>query len=294
MSPLPRSQHPEQQLQLSPLPLLQKMPQVAEYQRCLLAYQERRAALREPLVEAEAARLAAEEASAAAAAARRQGGMLGWLGAALGAPEPQAPPQRSEHQRRVLARAAVERRLDAELGPPPAAPPAPKGVYLHGSVGSGKSLVMDLLSAAVHAEQAVTHHRRLHFNAALLELHRWAGRSCPCKEAALCYLLQVLFHTATSFGPLFCRRCLPRSRMHALESHRVSREQRQMESYAAAVLEQQQRDREGGAAAGGEGGDSGMDSGAEGGSSAWRDILRLDPVAQKLRRSKLARIAFRR
>lgn len=47
------------------------------------------------------------------------------------------------------------------------------GVYLHGSVGSGKSLMLDLLAAAVAREAAVPHLRRLHFNSAMLELHRW-------------------------------------------------------------------------------------------------------------------------
>lgn len=60
------------------------------------------------------------------------------------------------------------------LLPCPSLPRFP-GVYLHGSVGSGKTLVMDLLSSAVHAEHTVPLHRRLHFNSAMLELHRWVG-----------------------------------------------------------------------------------------------------------------------
>ncbi|PRW45179.1 lactation elevated 1 [Chlorella sorokiniana] len=200
---------------------------------------------------AEEARLAAEEEAAAADAASRLGGMKSWLSAALGAPPQQAPVQRTKHQRAVLARAAVERQLDDRLGPAPAPPPAPKGVYLHGSVGSGKSLLMDLFSQLVRHEASVTHHRRLHFNAAMLELH---------------------------------------SRMHAIESHRMAREDQQMSAYAAAVQQQRQQERERRAAGAGEelGGEEGSSS------STWREILRLDPVAQKLRRSKLARIAFRR
>ncbi len=62
-----------------------------------------------------------------------------------------------------------------------------------------------------------------------------------------------------------------------------------MSAYAAAVQQQRQLERERPAGAAG-----GQQGGEEGSSSAWRDILRLDPVAQKLRRSKLARIAFRR
>ena len=44
------------------------------------------------------------------------------------------------------------------------------GVYLYGSVGSGKSLLMDMFFAAVEAEEAVPLRRRIHFNAAMLEV----------------------------------------------------------------------------------------------------------------------------
>lgn len=100
---------------------------VEEHQRQHAAYEAKRAALRPALMAAEEARLAAEEEAAAAAAASRLGGMKTWLSAALGAPQQQAPVQRTKHQRAVLARAAVERRLDEQLGPAPAPPPAPKG-----------------------------------------------------------------------------------------------------------------------------------------------------------------------
>ena len=49
------------------------------------------------------------------------------------------------------------------------------GVYLWGSVGSGKSLLMDLFYSLVHKEQRVPLMRRLHFNAAMLEV---GLRSC--------------------------------------------------------------------------------------------------------------------
>lgn len=101
--------------------------QVAEYQREHAAYQERRAERRGPLMEREEARLQAEEAAAEQQAASRLGGMRAWLGAALGE-APAAPPKRTRHQRQVLARPVVERRLDQELGPPPSPPAAPKGV----------------------------------------------------------------------------------------------------------------------------------------------------------------------
>lgn len=57
----------------------------------------------------------------------------------------------------------------------------PAGVYLHGSVGSGKSLLMDLLFASVAQRGVVPHRRRLHFNAAMLELHRCHAMPCGCR-----------------------------------------------------------------------------------------------------------------
>lgn len=43
------------------------------------------------------------------------------------------------------------------------------GLYIYGSVGSGKSLLMDMFFAEVEAADAVSLRRRLHFNAAMLE-----------------------------------------------------------------------------------------------------------------------------
>lgn len=100
---------------------------VEQHQREHAAYEAKRAALRPALMAAEEARLAAEEEAAAAEAASRLGSMKSWLSSALGAPQQQAPVQRTQHQRAVLARAAVERRLDEQLGLAPAPPPAPKG-----------------------------------------------------------------------------------------------------------------------------------------------------------------------
>ncbi|GAB4817182.1 hypothetical protein N2152v2_004228 [Parachlorella kessleri] len=152
----------------------------------------------------------------------------------------------SAAQRRAVVAARAERRLDALLGPAPPPPLAPKGVYIHGSVGSGKSLVMDLLYTAVAQPSSSTergplvpYHRRLHFNAALLELH---------------------------------------SRLHELDRDREAREQRQLETFAAAQVAAQQ------AAASGQGG--GVFA------TAWQSIR--DPVAEKLKRSKLAKLAYRR
>jgi predicted ATPase len=63
----------------------------------------------------------------------------------------------------------LEHRVFSLLGPPPAAPIAPRGVYFHGSVGSGKTMLLDMLYNA--SETIVLSRRRLHCNSALLELH---------------------------------------------------------------------------------------------------------------------------
>ncbi|KAK9808343.1 hypothetical protein WJX73_003940 [Symbiochloris irregularis] len=59
--------------------------------------------------------------------------------------------------------------LDRELGQPPPAPTAPKGLLIWGSVGSGKSLLMQLFYDMVEHAKLVPLRRRMHFNAAMLE-----------------------------------------------------------------------------------------------------------------------------
>ncbi|KAL4857708.1 AFG1-like ATPase [Chlorella vulgaris] len=234
--------------------LAEHTEEVARYQHSHAA----REAVRAQLVSEEEARLAAEEVKTAASSDSGMSGMRKWLSAVLGGSEggQGAPPQRrTAAQRLTLARARVEPRLAQQLGPPPAPPSAPKGIYLHGSVGSGKSLLMDLLSASVQQEGVVPHHRRLHFNSAMLELH---------------------------------------SRMHAIESRRMDQEQQQMAVYAAAVQEQQQLDQQAVAAKAAAASAEEEAEAAGSSGSGWQHILKLDPMAQKMRRSKLARLAFRR
>lgn len=70
-----------------------------------------------------------------------------------------------------------------------------------------------------------------------------------------------------------------------------------MDTYAAAVAEQQRQEqqRRDAKRAGGAAGVAEQEQEeGEGGGSAWKQILKMDPIAQKLRRSKLARLAFRR
>ena len=51
------------------------------------------------------------------------------------------------------------------------------GVYIHGSVGSGKSAVMDMFYAHAKEQRVVPLMRRVHFNAAMLEVNPKAVHS---------------------------------------------------------------------------------------------------------------------
>ncbi|XP_010250073.1 PREDICTED: lactation elevated protein 1 isoform X2 [Nelumbo nucifera] len=62
-----------------------------------------------------------------------------------------------------------EKKLDSLVGRRPVAPPAPKGLYLYGNVGSGKTMLMDMFYSAT--EGIVKHRRRFHFHEAMLEIH---------------------------------------------------------------------------------------------------------------------------
>ncbi|MCD7446625.1 hypothetical protein HAX54_012110 [Datura stramonium] len=62
-----------------------------------------------------------------------------------------------------------EKKLDSQVGRRPAAPPAPKGLYLYGNVGSGKTMLMDMFYKA--SEGIVKHRRRFHFHEAMLEIN---------------------------------------------------------------------------------------------------------------------------
>eukprot|EP00850_Spirogloea_muscicola_P020590 SM000220S07069 [mRNA] locus=s220:179007:183750:- [translate_table: standard] len=68
-----------------------------------------------------------------------------------------------------VARLKREQALSAMMAPAPAVTQPPRGIYLHGNVGSGKTMLMDMLFDA--AENVVGRARRLHFHSAMLEVH---------------------------------------------------------------------------------------------------------------------------
>ncbi len=91
-----------------------------------------------------------------------------------------------DDQRRALeALEQLRRQLEAPveksfLGLFKKAAPAPKGFYLYGGVGRGKSMVMDLFFGAVRVEKK----RRVHFNAFMLEVHDFLHQLRSRKDAA--------------------------------------------------------------------------------------------------------------
>ncbi|XP_071708885.1 uncharacterized protein [Rutidosis leptorrhynchoides] len=62
-----------------------------------------------------------------------------------------------------------ERKLDSVVGKRPTVPKAPKGLYIYGNVGSGKTMLMDMFYSATKG--IVTHRRRFHFHEAMLEIN---------------------------------------------------------------------------------------------------------------------------
>ncbi|KAK9682667.1 hypothetical protein RND81_10G088300 [Saponaria officinalis] len=62
-----------------------------------------------------------------------------------------------------------EKKIDSLVGPRPIAPVAPKGLYLYGNVGSGKTMLMDMFYSATGG--VVKHRKRFHFHEAMLEIN---------------------------------------------------------------------------------------------------------------------------
>ncbi|XP_021275715.1 lactation elevated protein 1 isoform X2 [Herrania umbratica] len=62
-----------------------------------------------------------------------------------------------------------EKKLDSLVGRRPTAPAAPKGLYIYGNVGSGKTMLMDMFYGAT--DGIVKHRRRFHFHEAMLKIN---------------------------------------------------------------------------------------------------------------------------
>lgn len=82
-----------------------------------------------------------------------------------------------------------------ELGPPPAPPAAPQGLYVYGSVGSGKSLLMDMFYDTARQQLQLEHSRRCALRVAKGEAAvgcRWTlpllfcMREHACDQQVLC------------------------------------------------------------------------------------------------------------
>ncbi|KAH8504221.1 hypothetical protein H0E87_011761 [Populus deltoides] len=62
-----------------------------------------------------------------------------------------------------------ERKLDSLVGRRPIVPTAPKGLYIYGNVGSGKTMLMDMFYSAT--EGMAKHRIRFHFHEAMLNIN---------------------------------------------------------------------------------------------------------------------------
>lgn len=80
-------------------------------------------------------------------------------------PEQSAAAERLERLQRELEKTAAPRGLLGKLLT--RKPPAPRGIYLWGGVGRGKSMLMDLF----HDNLQIRRKRRVHFHAFMLEVH---------------------------------------------------------------------------------------------------------------------------
>lgn len=73
-----------------------------------------------------------------------------------------------------------EKKLDSLIGRRPTTPPAPRGLYLYGNVGSGKTMLMDMFYSAT--EGIVKHRKRLHFHEAMLDINECMHKVWKSKQ----------------------------------------------------------------------------------------------------------------
>ncbi|BDA42478.1 probable AFG1-like ATPase [Coccomyxa sp. Obi] len=140
--------------------LAQYAPAVESYEKESASYAERRASMRKQLLEEDQDKKERQK--------QETEGYLERAWSVLSGKHEDA----SAVQQAIAEARAREQRLDSLLGPPPRPPTVPKGIYLYGSVGSGKTMVMDLAYSTIQELNLVPKMRRLHFNRALDELHQ--------------------------------------------------------------------------------------------------------------------------
>ncbi|XP_017568463.1 lactation elevated protein 1 homolog B isoform X1 [Pygocentrus nattereri] len=89
----------------------------------------------------------------------------------------------------------------------PAKPPPPQGCYIHGGVGTGKTMLMDLLYSHVKNSRK----KRLHFNSFMLDIHRRIHRlkqSLPKRRIGEMTMYDPIFPVAMEIATETCLLCL--------------------------------------------------------------------------------------
>ncbi|XP_053334405.1 lactation elevated protein 1 homolog B isoform X1 [Clarias gariepinus] len=88
-----------------------------------------------------------------------------------------------------------------------AKPPPPQGCYIHGGVGTGKTVLMDIFYSNVKNPRK----KRLHFNAFMLDVHRKIHRlksSLPNRSSGELTASNPVFSVAMEMGAETCLLCL--------------------------------------------------------------------------------------
>ena len=84
--------------------------------------------------------------------------------------EPLVKPIRKEDEAEEEVEKKVSVKKEKEFEPPP---PSPRGLYVYGTVGCGKSMIMDLFYSSVRvSDQEHDGKIRLHFETFMSEVHR--------------------------------------------------------------------------------------------------------------------------